>query len=100
VQKLPLTLPPRVLSRVEARQRGEPRISLCRWPRGLSRTEAATYVGVGTTLFDGMVADGRMPRPKRINSRKAWDRFALDAAFASLPDDADAARKDVFDEVA
>lgn len=48
-------------------------------PRGLSREEAARYIGVGVTLFDEMVADGRMPKPKRANSRTLWDRFALDA---------------------
>ncbi|KUM25627.1 hypothetical protein AU467_25240 [Mesorhizobium loti] len=55
-------------------------------PRGLSRDEAARYVGVGPTLFDEMVADGRMPKPKRVNSRAIWDRVALDIAFSSLPD--------------
>ncbi|MER9017712.1 hypothetical protein [Mesorhizobium sp. M0898] len=55
-------------------------------PRGLSRDEAARYVGVGSTLFEEMVADGRMPRPKHINSRAVWDRVALDIAFTSLPD--------------
>lgn len=55
-------------------------------PRGLSREEAARYVGVGSTLFDEMVGDGRMPKPKRINSRAVWDRVALDIAFTSLPD--------------
>ncbi|RWF44698.1 MAG: hypothetical protein EOS65_01520 [Mesorhizobium sp.] len=55
-------------------------------PRGLSRDEAARYVGVGSTLFDEMVADGRMPRPKQVNSRAVWDRVALDIAFTSLPD--------------
>ncbi|MER8523735.1 MULTISPECIES: hypothetical protein [unclassified Mesorhizobium] len=55
-------------------------------PRGLSREEAARYVGVGSTLFDDMVADGRMPRPKHVNSRAIWDRVALDIAFSALPD--------------
>lgn len=55
-------------------------------PRGLSREEAARYIGVGSTLVDEMVADGRMPKPKRINSRAVWDRVALDIAFTSLPD--------------
>lgn len=32
-----------------------------------------------------MVADGRMPKPKRINNRRVWDRHELDAAFAALP---------------
>lgn len=58
-------------------------------PRGLSREEAARYVGVGVTLFDEMVADGRMPKPKRVNSRVLWDRFALDIAFTDLPGEED-----------
>lgn len=54
-------------------------------PRGMSREEAARYVGVGTTKFDEMVADRRMPRPKRVDGRVIWDRLALDAAFSDLP---------------
>ena len=54
-------------------------------PRGLSRLEAARYVGIGTTLFDAMVADGRMPKPRIINSRTVWDRLQLDDAFNELP---------------
>jgi excisionase family DNA binding protein len=57
-------------------------------PRGLSRDEAARYVGVGTTKFDEMVADKRMPKPKRIDGRTVWDRMALDAAFSELPSEA------------
>ncbi|MGP2493330.1 helix-turn-helix transcriptional regulator [Mesorhizobium sp. PUT5] len=56
-------------------------------PRGLSRDEAARYVGVGSTKFDEMVKDGRMPKPKRVDGRTVWDRIALDAAFTDLPDD-------------
>ncbi|MDR4307675.1 hypothetical protein IHQ68_13715 [Chelatococcus sambhunathii] len=58
-------------------------------PLGLSREQAAEYVGVGATLFDEMVRDGRMPRPKRINARNVWHRPAVDAAFAALPDEND-----------
>lgn len=54
---------------------------------GLSRAEAAEYIGVGVTLFDQMVADGRMPKPKLINSRKVWQRLRLDEAFAELPEE-------------
>jgi hypothetical protein len=54
---------------------------------GLSRAAAAPYIGVGVSLFDQMVADGRMPKPKLINSRKVWDRHQLDAAFAALPEE-------------
>jgi hypothetical protein len=55
-------------------------------PRGLSRVQAAAYVGVSPSLFYIMVKDGRMPGPKLINSRTVWDRFALDRAFEALPD--------------
>lgn len=56
-------------------------------PRGLNREEAARYVGVGSTKFDEMVADGRMPKPKRVDGRVVWDRIRVDAAFTDLPDD-------------
>jgi hypothetical protein len=55
--------------------------------RGLSRTEAAIFVGVGETKFNELVATGRMPGPKRIDNRKVWDMLALDRAFDLLPDD-------------
>lgn len=54
---------------------------------GLSRVEAAEYVGVGVALFDAMVADGRMPPPKTINSRKVWPRQRVEIAFSELPED-------------
>jgi predicted DNA-binding transcriptional regulator AlpA len=53
---------------------------------GLSRAEAAEYIGVSTSLFDELVADGRMPPAKQINSRKVWMRPRLEKAFAELPD--------------
>lgn len=56
-------------------------------PRGLSRGQAAAYIGVSTSLFDQMVADGRMPKATKINSRSVWDRMKLDAAFTALSDD-------------
>ncbi|THK37675.1 hypothetical protein EHS39_13655 [Ensifer sp. MPMI2T] len=58
-------------------------------PRGLTRVEAARYIGVGLTKFDEMVADHRMPKPKRIDGRTVWDRVALDVAFGALPDEKD-----------
>lgn len=54
--------------------------------RGLSRDEAATYVGVGATTFDKLVADGRMPAPIAIGARRVWDIRALDLAFDALID--------------
>lgn len=59
--------------------------------RGLSRVEAAGYVGVGASKFDAMVADGRVPKPKRIDGRRVWDVRSLDQFFDALPggDDSD-----------
>jgi len=42
---------------------------------------------VGPSKFDEMVADGRMPPPRRIDGRKVWDRHELDASFNDLPRD-------------
>ena len=53
---------------------------------GLSRTEAAEYIGVSASTFDAMVADGRMPNPKQIGSRRVWSRQAVERAFAELPE--------------
>jgi len=55
--------------------------------RGLQEPEAAAYVGVGLTLFREMVADRRMPHPRRINRRVVWDRRELDLYFDQLPHD-------------
>jgi hypothetical protein len=68
---------------------GERRLSAIRpiVRRGLSRAEAAIYIGVGVTKFDALVAAGSMPGPKRIDSRRVWDIVALDFAFDQLPDE-------------
>jgi len=55
--------------------------------RGLSRVQAAEYVGISPSKFDQLVADGRMPGPKHIDGRRVWDRRALDFAFDALPGD-------------
>ena len=71
----------------EASRRVDRRLSAIRpmARRGLSRTEAALYVGIGVTKFDALVEQGRMPKPKRIDSRRVWDIFELDLAFDELP---------------
>jgi predicted DNA-binding transcriptional regulator AlpA len=65
---------------------GRPEI-LSFMPRGLSRVDAAAYIGTGTTKFDEMVCDGRMPKPKRIDGRTVWDIRKLDEYFDALPGD-------------
>jgi predicted DNA-binding transcriptional regulator AlpA len=52
--------------------------------RGLSRDEAAMYIGISPSKFDDLVADGRMPAPVKIDGRKVWDIRQLDVAFDAL----------------
>ena len=60
--------------------------------RGLSRDEAAMYIGVSAGKFDDMLNDRRMPAPRRIDGRKVWDVHELDLAFDALPRDDASAR--------
>jgi len=52
--------------------------------RGLSRNEAAEYVGISGTKFGQLVQEKRMPEPKKIDGRNVWDVYALDAFFDAL----------------
>jgi predicted DNA-binding transcriptional regulator AlpA len=56
-----------------------------RWPRGMRREDAARYVGVSPSKLDEMVADRRMPQPRKIDRRLVWDVRELDDAFDDLP---------------
>jgi predicted DNA-binding transcriptional regulator AlpA len=53
--------------------------------RGLSRNEAAMYFGISTSTFDRLLAENRIPKPRRIGERKIWDVRELDVAFDALP---------------
>lgn len=65
---------------------------------GVNRIEAATYIGVSASKFDQMVKDGRMPAPKRIDTRCVWDIRRLTSAFENLPGGDDDDRNE-WDEV-
>lgn len=58
-------------------------------PIGLSRETAAAYIDISPSKFDQLVADGRMPRPKKIDGRRVWDRVKIERYFAALPGDED-----------
>lgn len=60
-------------------------------PIGLSREQVAELIGVSSTKFDQMVADGRMPKPKRIDGRRVWDSRKVILAFEALDGDGEAA---------
>jgi predicted DNA-binding transcriptional regulator AlpA len=54
-------------------------------PIGFSREQAAAFIGIGATLFDRLIADGRMPDARLIGGRLVWDVAEVAAAFRSLP---------------
>ena len=53
--------------------------------RGFNRSEAANYIGVGTTKFDDLVNQRRMPQKRVIDKRTVWDVYELDEYFDQLP---------------
>jgi hypothetical protein len=56
------------------------------------------YIGISAGKFDELVADGRMPAPRRIDSRKVWDVRELDLAFDVLPKEDGAATGTSWDD--
>jgi predicted DNA-binding transcriptional regulator AlpA len=55
-------------------------------PFGVSRETAAELVGIGVSVFDQMVGDGRMPQPRVASQKRfVWDVQELLAAFRKLP---------------
>lgn len=52
---------------------------------GLSEPEAAASIGVSASKFRQLVADGRMPKPRRIDGRNVFDVDELRIAFKNLP---------------
>lgn len=61
------------------------RVPCPRDPIGLSREEAAVFVGISATLFDRAVSDGLMPQPRKLFGRLVWDADEILAAFRRLP---------------
>ena len=60
-------------------------IQLVRPPAGLSRKEAAAYVGISPSFFDDMVANGQMPLPLPLGRRRnIWNIRALDKSLDKL----------------
>lgn len=68
--------------------------------RGLSREEAAMYLGIGAGTFDEMRVAGQIEPPRLIKGRKLWDIRDLDMAFEALPrEDAPATSPSSWDDV-
>ena len=71
-----------------------------RWPFGMNRVVAAEYVGFSAGHFDKMVAEGKMPGPRREGSRLIWLRDELEAALRALPGDAEDSGRNEWDRAA
>jgi predicted DNA-binding transcriptional regulator AlpA len=55
-------------------------------PRGLSRVQAAAYIGVSPSTFDKLIGQGAMPGPKKLLGRVVWDLKRVDECFDALDD--------------
>jgi excisionase family DNA binding protein len=59
-------------------------------PRALRVDRAAAYLSMSTTLFERLVKEGRLPKPKKLGGYVFWDRLALDEfveRYEGEPDD-------------
>jgi len=56
---------------------------------GLPEPEAAASVGLSASKFRELVADGRMPQPRRIDGKLVYDVDELRSAFKNLPHNSD-----------
>ena len=53
--------------------------------RGLSRIEAAIYLGISPSHFDEKRKAGQIPPARQDGERKLWDVHELDLVFDALP---------------
>jgi len=62
--------------------------------RGLSRDEAAIYLGISPSKFDELRKDRRVGPARIIDGRKVWDVRALDDTFDNFPTEDGDAKED------
>lgn len=67
---------------IEARSRVRPIVR-----RGLSRLEAATYIGISPSKFDELRKAHRIPPPKVLDGRLIFTAERLDEFLDALPDE-------------
>lgn len=89
--RLPAAMPPSVFFDENAMPRQNALPSQLP-PRLIGREAAAAYVCLSPTIFDKLVGEGRMPKPRQLSPhRKAWDVRELDLAIDNLPKDGESA---------
>ncbi|MDR3488732.1 MAG: hypothetical protein P4M05_27995 [Bradyrhizobium sp.] len=52
---------------------------------GLTKAEAAAYIGVTSASFEAMVVNGDMPQARRFGSVERWIRHELERAAMDMP---------------
>ncbi len=67
-------------------------------PRGLRRRRAAAYLDMSERTFTTLVAEGQLPKPKKLRGMQIWDRQELDAVFDDLSDH-ESTRRNTVDEI-
>lgn len=67
---------------IQARSRVRPMIR-----RGLSRLEAAAYIGISPSKFDELRKANRIPPPKVLDGRLIFTTERLDEFLDALPDE-------------
>lgn len=66
-------------------------------PRLMDRGTAAKYLSIGITMFDELVNEGVIPRPKKLRSKFLWDRVDLEGVANELQDDTRTVKEQMFD---
>jgi predicted DNA-binding transcriptional regulator AlpA len=56
-------------------------------PRLMRAPRAAAYLDMGERTFLRLVAEGKLPKPKRFDGVVAWDRYHLDASIEDADND-------------
>lgn len=69
-------------------------------PRLITKTAAAEYMGMGTSLFSKLVSQNRLPQPIRISERRiVWDINDLDSHIEIMKSESQAETKRLLDSI-
>jgi predicted DNA-binding transcriptional regulator AlpA len=67
-------------------------------PRALRADRACEYLGMRKSKFLGLVSEGRLPKPVRIDNVVTWDRLELDAAYEAMKQEEPEPRRNPIEE--
>ncbi len=69
-------------------------------PRLITKTAAAEYMGMGTSLFTKLVSQNRLPQPIRISERRiVWDINDLDSHIEIMKAESQAETKRLLETI-